>query len=101
MDEKRNTVGMNQVECAKMTLFFEKALMKRIKFVGQPDGSLVPPKEIKADQRQLDGFNWREAEKPTKKHALRQEKYQPAAPSKRPTEKIALPTAKKNKIGVK
>ena len=101
VDEKRNTVGMNQVECAKMTLFFEKALMKRIKFVGQPDGSLVPPKEIKADQRQLDGFNWREAEKPTKKHALRQEKYQPAAPSKRPTEKIALPTAKKNKIGVK
>ena len=98
VDQKRTTVGMNRVECAKMTLFFENAQMKRIKFVGQPDGAFVPPKEIKPDQKQLEGFNWRETEKPTKKHATRQEKFQDIIPTKRAIEKIKPVTAKNNKI---
>ena len=101
VDQKRTTVGMNRVECAKMTLFFENAKMKRIKFVGQPDGAFVPPKEIKPDQKQLDGFNWREAEKPTKKHATRQEKFFDIIPTKQAIEKIKPATAKNTKTKIK
>ena len=45
-------------------------MILRINFFGKPDGKLVPPKEITVGQNQLEGFNWREKEKPTKEEVL-------------------------------
>ncbi len=66
MNEKAKNMGMNRVEASKMTLFFQRNQVKRIKFIGQPEGKLMPPKKIVIEQKQLDGFNWRTKEKPTK-----------------------------------
>jgi lipopolysaccharide export system protein LptA len=66
LNEKLKNMGMNRVESSKMTLLFQKNQVKKIKFIGQPDGKLMPPKKIVIDQKQLDGFNWRTKEKPTK-----------------------------------
>jgi hypothetical protein len=52
-----------------MNLLFEDNRVQRIAFIGKPDGRLIPPSKIKALERQLEGFNWRIAEKPTKEKA--------------------------------
>ena len=70
LDEKNKGMGMNKVECAKMTLNFKKNQVKKIQFVGNPDGRLTPLSKIKFDQRSLEGFEWRAKEKPTRELVL-------------------------------
>ena len=70
LDEDEKLIGLNRVECGKMNLQFEANRVNRIAFLGQPVGSLIPPQNIKAPQRQLEGFNWRIGEKPTLKQTI-------------------------------
>ena len=70
LDEDSKLIGLNRVECGKMNLQFLEGRVNRIAFLGQPVGSLIPPQNIKAPQRQLEGFNWRIGEKPTLKQTL-------------------------------
>lgn len=88
-NEENKAMGMNRVECAKMTLNFKKNQVHRIQFVGQPDGRFIPPQGIKLEEKQLDGFNWRIKEKPTKKDVLARTNFKPLPP------KIVKPTEKK------
>jgi lipopolysaccharide export system protein LptA len=66
IDDNQKSIGLNRVECGRMNLLFEDNRVQRISFVGKPDGKLIPPTKIKPAERQLDGFNWRIKEKPTK-----------------------------------
>jgi lipopolysaccharide export system protein LptA len=68
--EAGKAMGMNRVECSKMTLNFRKNIVKKILFVGQPDGKFYPPHEIKVEQKSLEGFNWRIEDQPTKNQIL-------------------------------
>ncbi len=70
LDEKNKSMGMNRVDCAKMTLNFKKNQVKRIQFVGQPEGKLTPLSKVKADSKNLDGFDWRMKDKPTRERVL-------------------------------
>ncbi|WP_338876824.1 OstA-like protein [Spirosoma sp. SC4-14] len=73
VDEKNKMIGLNHVECSRMNIEFTDSKVGRIRFYGQPDAQLIPPKEITSDDKELDGFYWREAEKPTKGQVLWQE----------------------------
>lgn len=79
-NEENKPMGMNRVECAKMTLNFKRNQVQRIQFVGQPEGRFIPPQGIKADDKQLDGFNWRIKEKPTKNDILSKVDFKPTPP---------------------
>ncbi len=70
MDEKNKVIGMNRVDCSKMNINFKNNAVKRIAFIGKPDATLTPPHELKADKKELDGFNWRIKEKPTKEATI-------------------------------
>jgi OstA-like protein len=70
LNEKNKGMGMNRVEASKMTLNFRKNQVKRILFTGQPDGKFMPPKDLKVEDKELDGFNWRTKEKPTREQLL-------------------------------
>ena len=70
VDEKNRMIGLNHVECSRMNIEFTDNKVGRIRFYGRPDAQLVPPKEITDDDKQLDGFRWREAEKPNKRQVL-------------------------------
>lgn len=70
IDDAEKMVGLNRVECARMNLMFLENRVHRISFVGKPDGRLIPPKQIKPVERNLEGFNWRIGEKPTKLKTL-------------------------------
>ncbi|WP_128544971.1 OstA-like protein [Larkinella soli] len=72
VDDKNKLVGMNRVLCSKMTIRFADRKVKKISFYGQPDSKLIPPQELKGSDKQLEGFNWRQAERPTKARVLGQ-----------------------------
>ena len=71
IDEKNTVTGMNRVQCGKMNLNFAKNKVSRIAFLAKPDGKFIPPKEIKPDDKELDGFRWRLAERPTKEMIMK------------------------------
>ncbi len=70
LDDRNKLIGVNHVECSKMNIRFEENKVKRIAFIGKPDSKLVPPKELTNSANRLDGFSWREKEKPTKEDVL-------------------------------
>lgn len=70
LDDKNKLIGVNHVECSKMNIRFRENQVKRIAFIGKPDSKLVPPKELTNSANRLDGFSWREKEKPTKEQIL-------------------------------
>jgi hypothetical protein len=93
-NEANKPMGMNRVECAKMTLNFKRNQVHRIQFVGQPDGRFIPPQGVKAEDKQLDGFNWRIKEKPTKADVLAKANFKPKPPGSVKT--IEKPQGKTN-----
>ncbi|AUD01593.1 OstA-like protein [Spirosoma pollinicola] len=70
VDEKNKLIGLNHVESSRMNIEFTDNKVGRIRFYGHPDSQLIPPKELTPDAQQLDGFRWREVEKPTKRQVL-------------------------------
>jgi lipopolysaccharide export system protein LptA len=69
-DEKNNVIGMNRVDCSRMNINFKDNEVKRIAFIGKPDATLTPPHELTAEKKELDGFKWREKEKPTRETTI-------------------------------
>jgi lipopolysaccharide export system protein LptA len=73
LDDKNKMIGLNHVECSKMNLEFANNKVGQIRFYGRPDAQLIPPKEFTEDSQQLDGFRWRDTEKPNRAQVLWQE----------------------------
>ncbi|MVM32661.1 hypothetical protein GO755_21650 [Spirosoma sp. HMF4905] len=93
LNEKNKMIGLNHVECSRMNIEFTNNKVGRIRFYGHPDSKLIPPKEITGETQELDGFRWREAEKPTKGQVLWLETP--------PAEKPAVKKPLKNKGQIK
>lgn len=70
LSDDKKLIGLNRVECGKMTIDFKESSVSRIAFAGRPDGELIPPLKIKPAQRQLEGFIWRISDKPTKAQTM-------------------------------
>jgi lipopolysaccharide export system protein LptA len=78
LDEQKNNqlIGMNHVECAKMTIRFQineethKNELGQVVFIGKPDAQLIPPHEIEEPAKKLRGLRWRKTEKPSRKEVL-------------------------------
>jgi len=71
--EEENTqamMGMNQIICSNMRLIFKENQVHDIRFYTNPDGSFVPPHELKDDDKKLEGFAWRIDERPSRREIL-------------------------------
>ena len=86
VDNKNNLIGLNHVECSRMNMEFIDNKVGQIRFYGRPDAQLIPPGEFTDDVQKLDGFRWREVEKPTKGQVL----WLEAPPAEQPAAKKAL-----------
>ena len=75
IDDKNKLTGMNRVQCSKMNMYFGKSKISKIAFLAKPDGKFMPPKEIKEDDKELDGFRWKIADKPSKEGILKKVAY--------------------------
>ena len=49
-----------------MKINFLQGKLDNITFYVMPDAKFIPPLDLKEDERQLKGFKWRAAERPTK-----------------------------------
>lgn len=99
VDDKNQLIGLNHVESSRMNIEFANNKVGQIRFYGRPDAQLIPPKEFTDDAQQLDGFRWREAEKPTKGQVLWLETppaEQPAIKKPLRIKRAAKPLARKN-----
>ncbi|MDH5597721.1 MAG: Organic solvent tolerance protein OstA [Cyclobacteriaceae bacterium] len=66
LNEEKGTVeGINNISCSNMLIRFVENQVNNISFYMNPDGSFIPPHEIKPENKELKGFIWREDEKPT------------------------------------
>lgn len=71
--EEENTdvlMGMNQIICSNMKIIFKENQVNDIRFYTNPDGSFVPPHELKDDDKKLEGFAWRIEERPSRNEIL-------------------------------
>jgi lipopolysaccharide export system protein LptA len=66
LDEKNRIIGLNTVQCSSMQFYFKDQKIKSIVFRGNPESTLIPPKEIISADMKLDRFEWKTNKKPTK-----------------------------------
>jgi hypothetical protein len=66
LDEKNKIVGLNKVECSSMQFVFGNKKIKVITFRGDPESTLIPPKEIIETDVKLENFEYKIKLKPSK-----------------------------------
>lgn len=59
--------GLNQLLCGRIIMEFRGGGVTRISHTIKPEASFTPPHLIEEDQQKLEGFIWREEERPGKK----------------------------------
>ncbi len=59
-------MGMSNTKCINMFIEFKENQPERIHFLEKPTGTLFPMHEIITKPNKLDGFRWRETERPYK-----------------------------------
>lgn len=62
--------GMNRMLSSKIRLHLTENKIDSIRFYPKPEGKMIPLKELQAEDIQLDGFRWREDEKPIDQYDL-------------------------------
>jgi lipopolysaccharide export system protein LptA len=71
LDEKDNSfIGMNKIICSNITIRFKEGKPVNLSFYIKPEASFVPPHELKAEDRTLKGFDWKEKLRPAKKDVV-------------------------------
>ena len=64
LKDKNKYSGMNRLLSSKIKLHLTENKIDSIRFYPKPEGKTFPMKELKPEDIQLDGFVWRESEKP-------------------------------------
>lgn len=63
-------VGMNRIVCSNMKIEFLENQVNDIRFYTNPDGRFIPPHELKEDDKMLEGFAWKIADRPTREEII-------------------------------
>jgi len=59
-------IGVNEIDCPNMEVFFSLEKVKGIKFLGSSKATLHPIEKIRSTKFWLKGFNWKEDLRPSK-----------------------------------
>lgn len=57
-DDKNAYMGVNEVTCEDMVLYFGDSKIQRIRFEGKPNAVLYPPQQADHNKLRLSGFQW-------------------------------------------
>ena len=63
-DDESELIGIDQTTCSRLTMVTANNQIEDITFYVSPDGDLFPEKDLPANERILEGFIWREEERP-------------------------------------
>ena len=65
LSEKDNVlIGMNKILCSNMQIRLDSNKLKTITFYVNPEGEFIPPHELTDEMKTLEGFNWKQGERP-------------------------------------
>jgi lipopolysaccharide export system protein LptA len=59
-------MGMNHIICSNMKINFKEGKVNNISFYVKPDASVIPPHELKPEDRKMKGFVWYSKDRPDK-----------------------------------
>ena len=103
-DVSNNLIGMNNILCSDMSINFSNNQVNNIVFYVKPDGKLIPPHELKEPDKLLNGFKWREDQRPLKEemkvHQVQNLPVTPILPQEKIKSKEEIPdnAVKKNEV---
>ena len=63
-DEENELIGIDKTTCSRLKMITKENEIEDITFFVSPDGDLFPDKDLPVNERKLDGFIWREEERP-------------------------------------
>ncbi|MCP4439042.1 MAG: hypothetical protein GY810_08885 [Aureispira sp.] len=69
-DGKDRFIGVNDIDCKHMYIYFYKNQLYRIKFVADPKAILYPMNQVNHQSLQLEGYRWLEEFRPKSKKEL-------------------------------
>jgi lipopolysaccharide export system protein LptA len=69
-DDDMSFTGMNKIICSNIVIRFKDGQVDNLSFYIQPDGSFIPPQELKETDRKLKGFTWKAEERPTREDVV-------------------------------
>jgi lipopolysaccharide export system protein LptA len=74
LDEKTNVLtGMNKIICSNIIIRFLDGKVNNLSFYVKPDANFIPPHELEKEDTELEGFVWKESERPGKKEVVKTE----------------------------
>jgi hypothetical protein len=72
LDEKTNSLtGLNKTICSNMVIRFKNKRVDNISFYVKPEANFIPPHELQMDQKKLEGFVWKEMQRPVKQDIIK------------------------------
>ena len=69
-DENQILIAILRMRCSNILFKLNENTIDNIRFLKKPEGKTYPPSLFPADQSKLDGFVWRESEKPLTKEDI-------------------------------
>jgi len=63
-DEDNELIGIDKTTCSRLKMVTRENQIEDITFFVSPDGNLFPDKDLPFNERKLEGFIWREDERP-------------------------------------
>ena len=63
-DEDNELIGIDKTTCSRLKMVTMENQIEDITFFVSPDGNLFPDKDLPLNERKLEGFIWREDERP-------------------------------------
>ncbi len=72
IDEKTSALtGMNKIICSNMVIRFLGGRVNNLSFYVKPEANFIPPHELDKEERELEGFTWKEPLRPVKKDVVK------------------------------
>jgi len=63
-DKENELIGIDMTTCSRLKMITANNQIEDITFFVSPDGDLFPEKDLPTNERKLEGFTWRERERP-------------------------------------
>ena len=70
-DENKAYIGLNKATCSRMWIYMKEAKVDRITFIGSPEATMTPMRDVDLSAYALEGFKWQPELKPEKAAVLR------------------------------
>lgn len=69
-EDEKGRIGLNRAMSSDTKILFKEGKIDRVKFIGGPDPTLTPMKDIKATDLYLEGFTWQTLLRPLNRYDI-------------------------------